>query len=72
MKSLLTPKSFNKIVKVNAHIDPCKIGMREVVGMGAGGQATYEDRPDFPCPAIRFYPDDPYLKVNQLFCLFFL
>ncbi|ESN93108.1 hypothetical protein HELRODRAFT_69935 [Helobdella robusta] len=29
-------------------------GNRDVVGYGHNGQAVYEDRPEFPAPAIRF------------------
>ncbi|XP_059160730.1 cytochrome c oxidase subunit 4 isoform 2, mitochondrial-like [Physella acuta] len=31
-----------------------KIGNREVVGYGVNGMASYIDRCEFPCPAIRF------------------
>lgn len=31
-----------------------KLGNRDVVGYGHNGEPTYEDRGDFPCPAVRF------------------
>lgn len=40
------------------------IGNREVVGFGINGQASYIDRCDFPCPAIRFKEDTP--EILQL------
>ncbi|XP_046562878.1 cytochrome c oxidase subunit 4 isoform 1, mitochondrial-like [Haliotis rubra] len=31
-----------------------KVGNRDIVGWGFNGCASYVDRPEFPCPAIRF------------------
>jgi cytochrome c oxidase subunit 4 len=31
-----------------------KLGNREIVGYGWNGDATYMDRTEFPCPAVRF------------------
>lgn len=39
-----------------------KIGTREVVGHGWNGQASYQDRVDFPMPAVRFREDTPEIK----------
>ncbi|PSN32354.1 hypothetical protein C0J52_21638 [Blattella germanica] len=36
-----------------------RIGNREVVGFGYNGQCSYQDRPDFPMPAIRFKESTP-------------
>ena len=36
-----------------------KIGSREVVGNGWNSQASYQDRVDYPMPAIRFREDTP-------------
>jgi len=47
----------NKTVLVcvtNNYYGRAKIGDREVVGFGINGEYTYNDRMDFPCPAIRF------------------
>nr|BAN20487.1 cytochrome c oxidase subunit iv [Riptortus pedestris] len=40
-----------------------KIGEREVVGHGVNGQPSYQDRIDFPLPAIRFKPNTPDIKI---------
>jgi len=29
-------------------------GNREIVGYGVNGSPTYEDVPEYPCPAVRF------------------
>lgn len=41
---------------VNAHLQQKleKLGNRDVVGFGINGEWVYQDRPDFPMPAIRF------------------
>ncbi|CAG5132960.1 unnamed protein product [Candidula unifasciata] len=39
--------------KLRDEIHP-KIGNREIVGFGINGSASYVDRCEFPCPAIRF------------------
>lgn len=36
-----------------------RIGNREVVGFGYNGQCSYQDRIDFPMPAIRFKESTP-------------
>jgi len=30
------------------------LGNRDIVGFGVNGAPTYEDLPEFPCPAVRF------------------
>lgn len=40
-----------------------KIGNREVVGHGWNGQAAYQDRVDYPMPAVRFRENTPELKA---------
>jgi hypothetical protein len=51
-----------------AHADEWKpIGNREMVGYGINGSEHYADRPDFPCPAIRFKPITPDIQVEFLF-----
>ena len=48
-------KSKNVVVCItNAYHGRNKIGSREVVGFGINGEYAYNDRMDFPCPAIRF------------------
>ncbi|CAG5120023.1 unnamed protein product [Candidula unifasciata] len=43
-----------------------KIGNREVVGFGINGYASYVDRCEFPCPAIRFKESTPeILKLRE-------
>ncbi|KAL1138230.1 hypothetical protein AAG570_009919 [Ranatra chinensis] len=55
LRKLLHPvRRFSASVIVSQHIDPAKIGSREVVGHGINGQAIYVDTPLFPYPAIRF------------------
>jgi len=39
------------------------IGTREVVGYGMNGEAAYQDRTDFPFPAIRYKEVDAQLKA---------
>lgn len=52
--------------KLRDEIHP-KIGNREIVGFGINGMATYIDRCEFPCPAIRFKEDTPdVLKLREL------
>ena len=41
-----------------------RIGNREVVGFGFNGQYSYQDRVDFPMPAIRFKENTPDLVVS--------
>ncbi|XP_064611470.1 cytochrome c oxidase subunit 4 isoform 1, mitochondrial-like [Liolophura sinensis] len=36
-----------------------KLGNRDVVGFGFNGTASYMDRTEFPCPAIRFGENTP-------------
>ncbi|KAK6982155.1 cytochrome c oxidase subunit 4 isoform 1 mitochondrial, partial [Biomphalaria glabrata] len=51
--------------KLKDEIHP-KIGNREIVGFGLNGLATYVDRCEFPCPAIRFKEDTPeVLKLRE-------
>jgi len=39
-----------------------RIGKREVVGYGWDGSYNYFDRPDYPCPSIRFQEETPEIK----------
>uniref|UniRef100_A0A2C9JMD6 Cytochrome c oxidase subunit 4 n=1 Tax=Biomphalaria glabrata TaxID=6526 RepID=A0A2C9JMD6_BIOGL len=51
--------------KLKDEIHP-KIANREIVGFGLNGLATYVDRCEFPCPAIRFKEDTPeVLKLRE-------
>jgi len=36
-----------------------KLGNRDIVGYGWNGIPTYIDRPEFPCPAVRFRENTP-------------
>lgn len=36
-----------------------KVGNRDIVGFGMNGEPSYIDRPDFPCPAVRFLENKP-------------
>lgn len=38
------------------------IGKREIVGYGFNGMPVYDDRPDFPMPAIRW--KEPSADIN--------
>lgn len=40
-----------------------KLGKRDIVGHGWNGQASYEDRVDYPMPAIRFQEATPEIKA---------
>lgn len=40
-----------------------KIGNREVVGFGYNGGLNYDDRVDFPMPAIRYKSATPDIQV---------
>jgi hypothetical protein len=50
-----------------------RIGNREVVGFGLNGQYSYQDRVDFPMPAVRFKENTPDIVVStdifNTFCL---
>lgn len=46
------------------HHAPSVVGNREVVGYGYNGQPNYSDRPDFPCPAVRFKEATPDILVS--------
>ncbi|KAH9515682.1 hypothetical protein Btru_011730 [Bulinus truncatus] len=65
--SLTSACSRNVVLdqKLKEEIHP-KIGNREIVGFGINGMATYVDRCEFPCPAIRFKEDTPeVLKLRE-------
>lgn len=47
-----------------------RIGNREIVGFGINGQANYQDRADFPLPAVRFREDTAEIKVYTFFQIF--
>lgn len=43
-----------------------KIGNRDVVGFGFNGNPNYQDRPEFPAPAVRWAPNtDEVLALRQ-------
>lgn len=46
------------------HHAPPVTGNREVVGYGFNGQLNYADRPDYPCPAVRFKETTPDVVVS--------
>ncbi|BFZ19615.1 hypothetical protein BsWGS_22654 [Bradybaena similaris] len=51
--------------KLRDEIHP-KIGNRDIVGFGINGEASYIDRCEFPCPAIRFKESTPeVLKLRE-------
>lgn len=45
-----------------------KIGNREIVGYGWNGEPMYQDRVDYPMPAIRFKENTPDVLVIQYNC----
>lgn len=51
--------------------DP-KIGNREVVGSGYNGGLNYDDRVDFPCPAVRYKVITPDIKVCYMLFYFII
>ncbi|XP_069676559.1 cytochrome c oxidase subunit 4 isoform 1, mitochondrial-like [Periplaneta americana] len=51
-------RQVQKLQKACVH-SRSRIGNREVVGFGLNGQYSYQDRPDFPMPAIRFKENTP-------------
>lgn len=42
-----------------------KIGKREIVGFGWNGLPAYDDRVDFPFPAIRWREETAQIKVSH-------
>lgn len=42
-----------------------KIGNRDVVGYGWNGEPIYQDRVDYPMPAIRFKENTPDVLVSS-------
>lgn len=50
----------------NAHLQDklAKLGNRDVVGFGWNGEWVYQDRPDYPMPAIRFKENTPDVIVS--------
>jgi hypothetical protein len=42
------------------------IGNCEVVGFGFNGQYSYQDRVDFPMPAVRFKENTPDIVVSTM------
>lgn len=42
-----------------------RIGNREVVGFGWNGEPIYQDRVDYPMPAIRFKESTPDVLVSS-------
>lgn len=45
-----------------------KIGNRDVVGYGWNGEPVYQDRVDYPMPAIRFKENTPDVLVSCELC----
>lgn len=43
-----------------------KIGNRDIVGYGWNGQPSYQDRVDYPMPAVRFRENTPDVMVSSL------
>ena len=41
-----------------------KIGNRDIVGYGWNGEPVYQDRVDYPMPAIRFKENTPDVLVS--------
>ncbi|XP_039300000.1 cytochrome c oxidase subunit 4 isoform 1, mitochondrial isoform X2 [Nilaparvata lugens] len=39
------------------------IGDRDIVGFGKDGSPAYFDEPSFPCPAIRFQRNNPFMQA---------
>lgn len=56
-------RQVQKLQKACMH-DRSRIGSREVVGFGFNGQCSYQDRVDFPMPAIRFKENTPDIVVS--------
>lgn len=56
-------RQVQKLQKACVH-GRSRIGNREVVGFGFNGQCSYQDRVDFPMPAIRFKENTPDLVVS--------
>ena len=52
---------------MNPHLQDklAKLGNRDVVGFGFNGEWVYQDRPDFPMPAIRFKENTPEILVSD-------
>lgn len=42
-----------------------KIGNRDIVGYGWNGQPSYQDRVDYPMPAVRFRENTPDVMVSS-------
>jgi cytochrome c oxidase subunit 4 len=57
-------RQVQKLQKACVH-GRSRIGSREVVGFGFNGQCSYQDRVDFPMPAIRFKENTPDLTVSK-------
>lgn len=49
----------------NVHLQEklAKLGNRDIVGYGWNGEWVYQDRPDYPMPAIRFKENTPDVIV---------
>lgn len=56
-------RQVQKLQKACVH-GRSRIGNREVVGFGFNGQCSYQDRVDFPMPAIRFKENTTDLVVS--------
>ena len=56
-------RQVQKLQKACVH-NRARIGSREVVGFGFNGQCSYQDRTDFPMPAIRFKENTPDIVVS--------
>jgi hypothetical protein len=42
-----------------------KLGNRDIVGFGTNGEPVYQDRVDYPMPAIRFKENTPDVLVSD-------
>jgi len=56
-------RQIQKLQKASLH-GRSRIGNRDVVGFGYNGQYSYQDRVDFPMPAIRFKENTPDVVVS--------
>lgn len=48
------------------HLNPQKIGCREIVGFGINGENGYVDTTSFPFPAVRFQQLSPDILVSTI------
>lgn len=61
--SSVTPRIGEDGMPTEHHIYKDKIGNRDIVGFGWNGLPAYDDRVDFPFPAIRWREETPEITV---------